>query len=40
MGNVQISVKEGDVLTQFQPLSNAVELITHKTHPQWWEDRP
>lgn len=40
MGNVPISVSEGDILYRFQPLSDAVELITHKTHPQWWEDRP
>lgn len=40
MGNAKISVKEGDVLYRFQPLSNTVELITHKTHPYWWETRP
>ena len=40
MGNANISVKEGDVLYQFQPLSNAVELVTHETHPYWWESRP
>lgn len=40
MGNATISVKEGDILDRFQPLANAVELQTHKTHPYWWHGRP
>lgn len=40
MQGASISVKEGDVLYKYQPLSDSVELITHKTHPNWWQSRP
>lgn len=34
------NVVKGDVLKRFQVLTDAVEFITHKTEPFWWEDRP
>lgn len=40
MGNAHICVTEGQLLKKYQVLTDAVELITHKTHPYWWEDRP
>lgn len=40
MGSAHICVSEGQVLKKYQLLTDAVELITHKTHPYWWEDRP
>ena len=35
-----VSVKLGDVLPQFTPLATTITLITNKTHPGWWEDKP
>lgn len=40
MGAAHICVKEGQLLKKYQLLTDAVELVTHKTHPYWWEDRP
>lgn len=40
MGTMPISVKEGEVLYKHQPLSDAIEIMTHKTNPYWWESRP
>lgn len=36
MHGAKICVNEGDVLYRFQPMTDVVELITHKTHPYWW----
>lgn len=35
-----ITVNKGDVLEQFQPFTTTIQLITNKTNPGWWRDKP
>lgn len=40
IGNVHTTLKRGDKLFRFQPLTDAVELNTHEQRPYWWVSHP
>lgn len=40
IGNVHTTIKKGDVLHRFQPLTDAVELNTEEIRHDWWRGKP
>jgi hypothetical protein len=39
LSGLRVDLKVGDILRQFAPLSNALELLQETTHPNWWKNR-